>query len=48
MKTKIYIKRNKDTFTLRVDNDDNLVMTFNYKDTTEEEQIENLRKLYEN
>ena len=48
MKTKIYIKRNKDTFTLRVDNDDNLVMTFNYKDTTEEEQIENLIKLYEN
>ncbi len=45
MKSKIYIKRDKDTFTLKVDN---LVMTFNYKDTTEEEQIENLKKLYEN
>ena len=41
MKIKVYIKRTKETFTLRVNE---LLFTFNYKDTTEEEQIELLKK----
>jgi len=45
MKIKVWIKRSKETFTLRVNE---LLFTFNYKDTTEAEQVENLKKLYEN